>query len=146
CDPAGPRSEFGCSRQSFWPELRAGRTQISQPGCAARSFSSPGRLMRSLPRVAFHWARLRAVCGLLAAACAIHWSSQTVRAQPREADAVAALRQAGAMVTRDEAAPGKPIVGVNFQFNPLPEGILKQLAPFRQLHTLDLSAARISDA
>ena len=70
--------------------------------------------------------------------------SGAVRAD--EASAVKAVEKLGGKVTRDDKLPGKPVIAVNFNLNPVTDAALKELADLKQLTTLDLSLTQVTDA
>ena len=66
-----------------------------------------------------------------------------------ENQAAQAMEKLGATVTRDDKAPGKPVIGVeftNYSGTPFKDGDLKQLAPFKNLQSLGLLATDVTDA
>jgi len=62
-----------------------------------------------------------------------------------EEDAIASLGYA--VITRDEALPGKPVTSVVFNSTAVSDAKLEQLAPFKNLTTLELYAGvNVTDA
>jgi hypothetical protein len=56
------------------------------------------------------------------------------------------VKELGGKVTRDERAPGKPVVGVNLGGKAVTGAGLKELAAFKHLTTLNLSDTDVTDA
>lgn len=73
-----------------------------------------------------------------------------VAADEAEDRAVAAVEKLGGHVTRDEAKPGRPVVAVSFTggfgLSEATDLHLKELAPFKELATLDLSNTKVTNA
>ncbi|HTI49846.1 MAG TPA: hypothetical protein VL475_02805, partial [Planctomycetaceae bacterium] len=69
----------------------------------------------------------------------------SAQAAETEKEVVETLQKLGATVTRDERSPDHPVVGVKFNFNRVPDGLLKRLRLFRQLQALDLSGSYVSE-
>jgi internalin A len=70
----------------------------------------------------------------------------SVRADEGEARAVAFVESLGGKVTRDERAPGKPVVSVNLSGTQITDAGLKELAPLTNLTRLFLSSPQVTDA
>src|SRR4051794_11983292 len=68
-----------------------------------------------------------------------------VRADDAEDKAAAFAKKLGGLVTRDENAPGQPVVRVNLSSSKVTNEGLKELAALRNLTTLDLSNTKITD-
>jgi len=73
-----------------------------------------------------------------------------VRADDTEDKAVAFVEKLGGKVTRDDKLPGKPVIGVNLGMSVISTKVtdagLKELAPLKNLSTLDLSGTAVTDA
>ena len=65
------------------------------------------------------------------------------RADEAEDRAVAFVEKLGGTVTRDEAAPGKPVDFVSFALTSVTDADLKPLAAFKGLTTLSLVTTRV---
>ena len=63
-------------------------------------------------------------------------------ADDAEDKAVAFVEKLGGKVTRDEKLPGKPVIGVHLSFSAVTDAGLKELAPLKNLATLDLGTRR----
>ncbi len=70
----------------------------------------------------------------------------SARADDAEDKAVAFVEKLGGKVTRDEKAPGKPVVGVDLGGTAVTDAGLKELAPLKSLTTLELSVTQVTDA
>ena len=85
------------------------------------------------------------LCGLMAGV--ILCSSAPVRADDAEDKAVAFVEKLGGKVTRDEKAPGKPVVTVFLSGSKkVTDADLKELAALKNLTTLDLIGTEVTDA
>src|SRR5215207_2040012 len=80
---------------------------------------------------------------LIGAAMLLACLSGAARAD--EASAVKAVESLRGTVTRDDKLPGKPVIGVNFNFNPVTDAGLKELKEFKQLTTLYLNGTQVTD-
>ena len=60
-----------------------------------------------------------------------------LRADDAEDKAVTIVKKLGARVTRDEKAPGKPVVTVDLWVTQVTDAGLKELAPLKNLMTLN---------
>jgi internalin A len=67
-------------------------------------------------------------------------------ARADEASAVKAVQKLGGTVTRDDKLPGKPVIGVHFNFKPVTDVGWKELADLKQLTTLNLTATAVTGA
>src|SRR5580704_5686975 len=65
-----------------------------------------------------------------------------VPVDPAEEKAAKLFEELGGKVVRDELAPGKPVVELNFVFKPLTDKSLNELAAFNQLRALNLGHTR----
>ncbi len=78
----------------------------------------------------------------------------SARADEAEDKAVAFVEKLGGTVTRDEKAPGKPVVGVSFQptiiivktEGKVTDSDLKELVGLKNLTTLDLGSTGVTGA
>ncbi|MBM3979676.1 MAG: hypothetical protein FJ304_05225, partial [Planctomycetes bacterium] len=91
------------------------------------------------------------LCGLMAGVFLC--SSAPVRADDAEDEAAALIAQLGGTVTRDEKAPGKPVVTVSLTASSFglidpkfTDELLKVLATFKSLATLHLGGSDVTDA
>src|ERR687884_316868 len=66
-------------------------------------------------------------------------------ARADEASAAKAVGKLGGTVTRDDKLPGKPVIGVHFNFKPVTDVGWKELAELKQLTTLYLTATQVTD-
>ena len=66
-------------------------------------------------------------------------SCSALRADDAEDKAVAFVEKLGGKVTRDEKAPGKPVITVDLSVTQVTDAGLKELAPLQNLTALDLS-------
>ena len=67
-------------------------------------------------------------------------------ARADEASAVKAVEKLGGKVTRDDKLPGKPVIGVSFNFKPVTDAGLKELKDLKQLTSLNLDNTKVTDA
>ena len=70
----------------------------------------------------------------------------SAHADEAEDKAVAFVEKLGGKVTRDDKAPGKPVVRVSMYSTKVSDAGLKDLAALRGLTTLDLSVTKVTDA
>jgi internalin A len=63
-----------------------------------------------------------------------------------EDKAVSLVEKLGGKATRDEKAPGKPVVKVNLRGTQVTDAGLKELAALKNLTTLDLNLTQVTDA
>ena len=68
------------------------------------------------------------------------------RADDAEDKAVAFVEKLGGKVTRDEKAPGKPVITVSLNDTKVTDAGLKELATLKNLTTLDLGFTKVTDA
>ncbi len=59
---------------------------------------------------------------------------------------VQVIKQMGGAITRDEKAPGKPVIAIDLRLLPLKDEALKELAAFPQLKKLHLYDTPVTDA
>jgi len=75
--------------------------------------------------------------------------AQTPKAPPDEATVTSKLKGFGSGVIRDEKQPGKPVRSIFIQSFPIDsfkEGILKDLAVYKELKELSLNRTKVTDA
>ena len=84
------------------------------------------------------------LCGLMAGV--ILCSSAPVRADDAEDKAVAFVEKLRGQVTRDEKAPGKPVIKVNLFGSEVTDAGLKELAPLKNLTVLILADTQVTKA
>ena len=70
----------------------------------------------------------------------------SARAADAEDKAVAFVEKLGGEVTRDEKAPGKPVVTVTLAFTDVTDVGVKELAALKNLTTLSLRLTQVTDA
>lgn len=63
-----------------------------------------------------------------------------------EESAIAFVEKLGGTVTRDETQPGRPVIDVSLRGTNATDADLKEIAPFKNLTTLDLSLAPVTGA
>ncbi|MGL4553566.1 MAG: hypothetical protein ACRC33_20585 [Gemmataceae bacterium] len=69
----------------------------------------------------------------------------SARADDAEDKAVAFVKKLGGYVTRDDRAPGKPVVAVNLEGTEVTDVGLKELAALKNLTTLCLWCTEVTD-
>ena len=79
-----------------------------------------------------------AVCGVCPCSSA--------RADDAEDKAVALVENLGGSVTRNYKLPGKPVVGVGLTGTQVTDAELEELAPIKNLTTLNLIDTKVTDA
>jgi hypothetical protein len=84
------------------------------------------------------------LCGLMSGV--ILCSSAPVRADDAEDKAVAFVEKLGGTVERDEKAPGKPVVTVNFASTQVTDEGMKDLKELRNLSSLVLRRTQVTDS
>src|SRR5262245_25490030 len=77
---------------------------------------------------------------LLAPAAGIVWAAET------EKQAIAAIEKLGGTISRDEEAPGQPVVEVNFRSSRVTDAGLVHLKVLGQLRKLLLDDTKVTDA
>jgi internalin A len=69
-----------------------------------------------------------------------------IQADDAEDKAVAFVEKLDGTVTRDEKAPGKPVLTVNLSYTKVTDAGLKELAALQNLNTLNLRGTQVTDA
>ena len=83
---------------------------------------------------------------VLVALVVVFASRSPAQTDMAEDKAIEFVEKKGWSVSRDHAAPGKPVIAVNFQFCNVTDAELKELAPLKDLTKLTLYMTKVSDA